>query len=371
MTRILVLSKRQYTAKDLLDDRYGRLFEIPAAMAASGHDVRGFALSYHKRAAGWYRWDDAPGLVWRSVNAFPVGLFRYMANLTELMKEWRPDVLWASSDALHAVLGTRLSHRHSIPLVIDLYDNYESFGLTRLPGMRKLFRQACHRAGGLTLVSNALECHVVATCNPLGQRRIIGNGVREDLFFKQDRLVSRRALGLPADGRLIGTAGALTRGRGISDLFYAFLALATNNPDLWLVYAGHRDGTPARYQHPRIIDLGVLPWQRVPTLLSALDVAVVCNRDSAFGRYCFPLKLHESIACGAAVVAAAVGDVVDVLAATPYALYQPGEVATLVSAIINQLHRPASSMSIMAPSWHDLGAQTGAFLEDVAASKSR
>jgi len=31
--RIVVLSKRQYTNKDVIDDRYGRLWEIPMALA--------------------------------------------------------------------------------------------------------------------------------------------------------------------------------------------------------------------------------------------------------------------------------------------------------------------------------------------------
>lgn len=39
--RILVLSKRRYTGKDLLDDRYGRLYEIPAGLVARGHAVVG------------------------------------------------------------------------------------------------------------------------------------------------------------------------------------------------------------------------------------------------------------------------------------------------------------------------------------------
>ena len=31
--KILFLAKRQYTAKDLLDDQFGRLFEIPKELA--------------------------------------------------------------------------------------------------------------------------------------------------------------------------------------------------------------------------------------------------------------------------------------------------------------------------------------------------
>ena len=37
MMRILVLSKRQYMNKDLIDDLYGRFRELPLALAGLGH----------------------------------------------------------------------------------------------------------------------------------------------------------------------------------------------------------------------------------------------------------------------------------------------------------------------------------------------
>lgn len=368
--RVLLLNKRQYTAKDLLDDRYGRLFEIPAALVASGHEVRGLALSYRRRKTGWYRWDDVPGMDWYATNAWP-GLLRYSRSFSEVTQSWRPDILWASSDALHAVLGARLSRRHGIPLVVDLYDNYESFGLTRLPGLLRLFRRACRDADGITLVSKSLERHVVATCRPRGQMRIIGNGVRKDIFFKQDKLACRKAFGLPLQAQLIGTAGALTTNRGIGDLLEAFQSLAKTNPDVWLVCAGPRDAAVDRFSHPRFIDLGVLTFEQVPKLLNALDVAVVYNRDSAFGRYCFPLKFHEIIACEVPVVAAAVGDVADLLQGKPAMTYLPGDVASLVDALQQQLRRPVLLPPLDAPSWKDLSREVAMFLRDIVAADGK
>ena len=59
--RILVLSKRQYMSKDLIDDRYGRFRELPLAMAAQGAAVRGFCLSYRKRGPGEIEDSDGRG----------------------------------------------------------------------------------------------------------------------------------------------------------------------------------------------------------------------------------------------------------------------------------------------------------------------
>ena len=47
--QILVLTKRQYMNKDLIDDRFGRFREIPLEMALKKHKVYGICLSYKKK----------------------------------------------------------------------------------------------------------------------------------------------------------------------------------------------------------------------------------------------------------------------------------------------------------------------------------
>lgn len=363
--RILVLSKRQYTGKDLLDDRYGRLYEIPAALAARGHEVVGVTLSYRRRDEGWHRRSDLSGLTWLAINALPGGLWQYPQKLAEIVTTSRPEVIWACSDAFHAIAGAELARSARIPLVIDLYDNFESFTATRLPGVGPLFRAACRRAAGLTVVSQSLCDYVVPTYGINAPVTVVGNGVRCDLFYPRDREAARASLGLPIGVRLVGTAGAISADRGIAVLFDAFMELATSDPSLHLVFAGPRDATPCRYRHPRILDLGVLPFAQVPEFYSALDVAVVCNRDSAFGRYCFPQKLHEIIACHTPLVAARVGDVRELLINYPNSLYRPDDLGDLAEKIREQLDRPRP---VERPplTWVELGGELEKFLRAVA-----
>ena len=104
-------------------------------------------------------------------------------------------------------------------------------------------------------------------------------------------------------------------------------------------------------RHPRLIELGELPHDKVGLLLSSLDVGVVCNRDTPFGHYCFPLKLHEMMAAGIPVVAARVGDVSEVLADTPQSLYQPGDIADLADKLMRLATEPERSASSLYRSW--------------------
>ena len=353
--RVLVICKRQYTGKDLVNDRFGRLYELPAGLSKLGDEVRLCTLSYRRRAgADTGRFEDA-GIEWRSRNAIPVGLIRHHAWLDAVTSNWTPDVVWASSDMLQAVLAMRWSKRRGIPCVIDLYDNYESFGLSRIPGLTKAFQSACRQAAALTVVSNTLSDYVRTRYSTNRPIDVVINGIRKDLFHERDKSHARASLGLPPDARIIGTAGALTADRGISDLFDAFERLAYHDANLWLVHAGPTDSSSGNRHHPRIVDFGMLPQQEVPVLLAALDVGVVCNRDSAFGRYCFPLKLHEMLAMRIPVVAAALGDVETLLASNPPSLYAPGDVEMLAERISAQLSMP-SIYNVASPGWQDCAA---------------
>ena len=80
MLKILVITKRQYMKKDLLDDRFGRFRELPRELASKGHRVYGICLSYQYKDEG--KVQDGP-LEWESVNMgrliFP-GLFRFIRH---------------------------------------------------------------------------------------------------------------------------------------------------------------------------------------------------------------------------------------------------------------------------------------------------
>ena len=367
--QIVVLAKRQYTGKDLIDDQYGRLYEIPESLAASGNLVTGFALSYQNRPEGCFRY----GLTtWHSYNLgwpFSKGLPLYLSNLRRFLRTTRPDFVWASSDAIHAILAWFLCRPLEIPFVVDLYDNYESFRLTRLPGVKTLFRAACRAASSLTVVSHNLQEYIVHGFD-LREKPILvlGNAVNQGLFFPRSKQESRCLLKLPWNSKLMGTAGSLTADRGIDDLFRAFLQLAERDPSIFLVIAGARDKTPSRYRHHRIIDLGIVDLNQVPYLYSALDIAVICNKDSSFGRYCFPQKFYEIVACGTPLLASDVGEMRRLLAHRPDCLFPPDSPRVLAERLADRLQDPRPLRDLFVPSWTDRANALLVFLQGIQPS---
>src|SRR5690606_11391178 len=68
LMRVLVVCKRQYSCKDVMSDRFGRLYELPLGLTSLGDDVRICALSYRRRrgpSAGRF---EGTSLEWRSLN---------------------------------------------------------------------------------------------------------------------------------------------------------------------------------------------------------------------------------------------------------------------------------------------------------------
>ena len=368
LMRILVLTKRQYMGRDLLDDRYGRFRELPLALASEGHQVDGLCLSYRRRQEGRQADTSAAARVaWRSLNAWrllPVGPRSYWRELDRIASETHPDVVWACSDAPHALLGVRAARRLGAKLVIDLYDNFESYGLTRLPGMRAALGRAVRAADGVTCVSEPLAGLVRNQYGYSGPIEVIENAVPADAFRPINREQARAILKLPQDAVLIGTAGSLSRSRGIEVLFTAFSRLAEQQPDVHLVLAGHKDRDVMLPNSSRVHYLGLLPPDRVPVLLSALNVSVICNRESAFGSYCFPQKFYESVACGVPVISAGVGAMRELLKDRPANRFEPEDSDSLLQKLREQIALP-TPVPLSVPTWNDLGERLTAFLGGV------
>lgn len=351
---ILVITKRQYTGKDLLSNSYGRLFEIPAALSELGHNVSGIAFSYRPKQNGVYKWEQYPNLTWHSINAFPTSLIFFTNVAKKLFFGSKPDIIWASSDMIITSLSYKMARKLGIPIIIDLYDNYESFSLSRLPGLKSAFKKACQNADGVTTVSQALSGLVKSHYKRNPETFLIPNAAKKSIFFPRKKSISRSALGLPNNATIIGTAGSLTKDRGIEDLIESFLSLSKTQPNLYLAVAGPSDETIRRHKkNPNIINFGTINLNKVPLLLASLDVVVICNKHSDFGSYCSPLKLMETLAMNVPFVAASTGDTYSYLKNRNDCLYTPGDTIDLCKKIQSHLKTYSSEGLPTPPSWKD------------------
>jgi glycosyltransferase involved in cell wall biosynthesis len=373
--KILVLTKRQYSGYDLLDHRFGRIRELPLALARLGHGVMGIAFSYRRRDEQVISDSDPSGninVTWHSINlrsGLTPRFSRYEERAIDIANQFGPDVIWACSDAYHAIFGTRLADKLGVRCIVDLYDNFDSFKATRVPGVLPRFKRAVQSADGVTCVSGALANYIIRNYGRKEPIFVLPNAARTDLFFARDRSACRKQLGLPEQTTIIGIAGALDKSRGVNALFRAFELLLAKKPALHLALAGPRSRYTKIPLVPMIHDLGTLPLEIVPVLLNALDLAVICNRDSAFGRYCFPQKAYEIIACRVPLVAAAVGSMKELLTEYPACLYEPENANSLAQAIERQL-QARTIVNLRAPSWAESAKNLEVFFRTVLGASS-
>lgn len=343
--RIAFLCKRRYTGKDVVSDRFGRLHEIPWQLAQLGHEVCGFCLDYHSRNE--QRTDitgrDQPELLqWQSRD---LGLLRipsllaYPSTVLQSLRAYQADLLIGASDIPHIALTAWLSQRLNLPYVLDLYDNFESFGQARIPGAVYALRRSVVRADLVITVSEPLRQFVQTTYRRQKPSLVMPNAIDKSIFFPSNKQAARQRLQLPQNAKLIGTAGRLSKAKGLEPLYQAWPHIAAAYPDAWLVLAGPID-TNLPLPHERVRYLGNLPHAQVADLFNALDVGVVTVADSAFGRYCFPQKAYEMIACDLPIVATNVGVMSDLLHKQPQLLYAEKHPQALANAVLEQLLQP-------------------------------
>jgi glycosyltransferase involved in cell wall biosynthesis len=368
--KVLVLSKRQYMGKDLLDDRFGRFRELPLGLARLQHEVMGITLSYRRREEGTLAdFDPAANgsVLWHSFNirrGWWPRLGRFGNRAIELAADFKPDLIWSGSDAYHAIFGAWLSRRIAARCVIDLYDNFEAFHASRFPGVLPLFRRAVKQADGVTCFSERLAEHIACAYARSKPTAVIENGVKKDIFHHRDQEECRRQLKLPCKATIIGTAGALDNSRGIRTLFQAFQLLQDQAGAVHLALAGPRARRLPVPRGSNIHDLNTLRHEEVPLFINAMDLCVISYRQSPQGQFSFPQKAYEIIACRKPLVAAAVGAMIELLDDYRTCLYLPEDPHSLAAAVQRQL-RQKTIIEKEVPSWSDSAQTLAAFLARV------
>lgn len=342
--RIAFLCKRQYMGKDVILDRYARLYEIPFQLAALGHTVGGFCLSYHGHDEGTWTHNAEPGeLRWESSSLGGLrisALLTYPRHLLHRLRKFAPDFLIGASDIPHVALSAWLAKRLRVPLAVDLYDNFEGFGQARIPGMVRALRRAVRAADLVTTTSEPLKDLVIKGYGARGEVIAMPSTVDKTVFRPMNKTACRQALALPTGVKLIGTAGGLYRDKGIGTLYEAWNVIAQQRKDVHLVLAGPVDpGFP-----PPVADhihtLGMLPHTSTAELFNALDVGAICIRDTPFGRYCFPQKAYEMLACRLPIANARVGAMTQLFASVPSGQFEADDAQGLARALLAQLDHP-------------------------------
>ncbi|WP_317930898.1 glycosyltransferase [Halioxenophilus sp. WMMB6] len=342
---------------DVINDRYGRLYELPRELSTYCQ-VRCVAVDY-RFEPNCITVSNADS-VWQRLSAPRSILFGWLLQLLISLRSFKAEAIVASSDCLQVVVGYYMARLFKLRFFADLYDDYSTFGLARIPLMKYFYNRALRGADGFITVSNTLaeKLAPIAGGKPcLVLESTIGAGA----FFPVDKLAARAMLRLPNNKLLVGVCGGLNSGHGIETIYAAVQQLVSEAPDLMFVIAGKPSAEVPIPNFDNIIPIGTLNHSLMNHFYNAVDVCVIQLPNTEFGYYAFPQKAYEIISARCPAVYANVGALGRLFEPLPEAGYNPDSVLSLVNAIKYQSQN-REVLDVRVPTWQEQAEKLGQFI---------
>jgi teichuronic acid biosynthesis glycosyltransferase TuaC len=280
-----------------------------------------------------------------------------------LQATFRFDVIdshWSYPDGYSAVLLGKILR---VPVVITVRGS----DINRFLDDNRLaprVRTALNGATGCIAVSAALKARALADAVSQQHFAVIKNGIDERHFFWIPKATARHKLGIPLDQKAILYVGRLVPNKRIDILLSSLTTL--NNVFLYII--GVRDSrwpsyfgdvlnaTEALNLTERVRFIGELSPKKVADWYAAVDCVCLCSDDEGC-----PNVLLEAAACGAPVVARAVGGVPEIVRDQVTGLLVDSDDPHLFSfriseAICRDWNRPQISRIGSARTWRHVAA---------------
>ncbi|SDP19477.1 glycosyltransferase [Desulforhopalus singaporensis] len=334
--RILLICKRYYTNKDLLKDKFGRLYHLPKQLANRGINVLVLAFDYRNSVKKELTEDN---LIIQSIPTTPSKILSAPVRVYLKSKNFFPDIVIASADSHIGLLGLLIARKFKIPFVFDVYDYYPAFNGNKIPGFKFIFHTVVKKANLLLCTSTSLEKKLILLN---ANTSLIQNGVDTNLFHPMDMMKTRAELGLALDALYIGYFGSIDASRGPL-LIEAGKVLRKKHPKLRLLLAGKIKGVNISY--PWIQYFGNLPHNKIPNLINSCDLVAIPYAKTSFNDYCGACKIAEYLACGKPIVATKVSDHEHLLVETPASLCDPNYESMVDSLQLQLLQRKCATFS--------------------------
>lgn len=302
---------------------------------ARGHDVRvALVLESDDPAHPFLASLRAEGLTVEVLAVPPRGYLRERREVGRFLRAARSQVLHTHGyrpDVVDAGVARRLE----IPTVTTVHGFTGGSWRNRL--YERLQCRAFRRFGAVVAVSRPLAAHLGAQGVPLPKLHVVPNVLApaRDLLGRE---AARRELGLPADARLVGWVGRVSREKGADTFVDALLSIADRR---WqAVFVG--DGPERQHLEQRVREAGqsgTVHWlgrvSDAGRLFRAFDVFVLSSRTEGT-----PMSLLEAIAARVPAVVTEVGGVPDVVSSQEAWVVDADRPAALARAVQEAVERP-------------------------------
>lgn len=328
---------------------------IVEALTRLGHQVRVVGPApLTVRADGSQR-PTLAGRVKRLAPRFLFELLQIAYNLTagwrlrRAIREFRPDFIYERY-ALFGFAGVLAARQAGLPLILEVNTPYahawaEYYGLRLRALARRIERRTLCAADHVITVTEAQRAMLGSHGVPIERITVCHNAIDPEVFTpdRPDAPGVRERLGLR--GTVIGFVGTMNRWQGVPGFVDVMREVFTRARDAMFLFVGdgefraelerccEREGW-----RDRVVFTGRRPHHEVPSLMAAMDIAVLLN-SNAYGS---PMKIFEYYGMGKAVIAPAVGPVLEVLRdGETGLLVEPGRANQMAAHCLALLADPA------------------------------
>ena len=363
MHKVLFITKRHYTNKDLVLDRFGRLFHLPIQLVQNGYICTIITADYQSNQVERY---NISGLYFLSLPFRLRRLALFFYRCRQAIQQFTPEIIIASGDTHFGVIGLIYARLARVPFVFDVYDDYTTFGSNRPPGMKRLFWKVIKKA-------DAVICSSAPLMQKLNRQNksvtVIENGVDTNLFKPNSRQMAREKLHIDQKDIVIGYFGFMGPNYGIKELINATRKLRNIYPRVRLLLAGKKHDHISGFDHSNIDYRGVVNQKEIPLFINSSNVVVIPYRTDGQISLSNPCKLSEYLACGVPIVSTRVSNIPDILSDIPEALCNPGDADEMAKAIKWQLETPKLVPLPESLKWEALGKKFRQVLERLLAGQ--
>jgi glycosyltransferase involved in cell wall biosynthesis len=169
---------------------------------------------------------------------------------------------------------------------------------------RNLVLEVLNNANNVICVSEGFA-RDVKDFSPKANVQVIPNDYSEELFFPQDKNMTREILGIPKSKRVILSVGNFVETKGHDYLIKAISSIVHHNPEIMLILIG---GGELRKQYKRtcarlnltknVMILDKVNHENLANWYNAADIFVLPSINETFG-----IVLLEAAACGLPIIA--------------------------------------------------------------------
>lgn len=351
--KIGVLTKRYYTGKDLLKDRYGRLYHLPKAWAGLGAEVEVIALDYRTN-----REEEIKNGRMR-VRSLPSAKL-WSRELSGAVN-WLDFNLVVTSGHLNiAHMGLLQAKACSLPCVLDVYDYYPAFIGRLHPIFRCYMHYLLSRSDGVMTVSRSLYDFCRKHSESVER---VPNGVDRQMFCPVEKSMARERCDLAARQKYIGLFGSVNRDLGMEDVLKALEIVRAHDPTVSLLVAGQ--GSERMSEFEGVYHLGLRTQSEVALWASACDCLLIPYRQSLQVKYSQSARLAEYLSLERPVVVTRTGDAEAWFGPDYSGWCDPASPHSMAEAIMRQLKCCEVNRFPSELEWQSLGRRSYLYLQSV------